>query len=179
MKTRITRRCCVALVFLWAGIGLFAMPAIATGRPNIVFVLADDLGWAELGCYGNTFNETPHLDRLAREGTRLTQAYAAAPVCSPYRAALLSGQHPARVGIVDYLRPNSANALSTAHVTLAEVFERDGYATGIVGKWHLTGYKFHGAEHEVVRGRYSRSGYHLLARPSPAKRSARPDVHLL
>ena len=64
-------------------------------KPNIIFILADDLGWAELGCYGNSFNETPHLDQLAKEGLRFTDAYAAAPVCSPYRAALLTGQHPA------------------------------------------------------------------------------------
>jgi arylsulfatase A len=117
--------------------------------PNIVFVLADDLGWAELGCYGNGFNETPNLDRLAGGGMRFTQAYAAAPVCSPYRAAFLTGQHPARIGILDYLRPNSANALSTHHVTLPETLQRSGYSTGMVGKWHLTGYEFHKAEHEV------------------------------
>ena len=81
-------------------------------KPNIIFILADDLGWAELGCYGNSFNETPNLDQLAKEGLRFTDAYAAAPVCSPYRAALLTGQHPARVGILDYLRPNSSNALT-------------------------------------------------------------------
>jgi arylsulfatase A-like enzyme len=80
---------------------------------------------------------------------RFTHAYAAAPVCSPYRAALLTGQHPARVGIVDYLRPNSADALSTDHVTLPEMLRRRGYATGMVGKWHLTGHAIHGAEHEV------------------------------
>ena len=66
-------------------------------KPNIVFVLADDLGWSELGCYGNTFHETPNLDRMAKEGMRFTQAYAAAPVCSPYRAALLTGYYPARL----------------------------------------------------------------------------------
>ena len=69
--------------------------------PNIIFILADDLGWAELGSYGNRFNETPHLDQLAKEGLRFTQAYAAAPVCSPYRAAFLTGQYPAHVGILD------------------------------------------------------------------------------
>lgn len=105
--------------------------AQASKQPNLIFVLADDLGWAELGCYGNDFNETPHLDQLARRGMRFTQAYAAAPVCSPYRASFLTGQYPARTGILDYLRPNSANALSTDQVTLAEMFQRSGYATGM------------------------------------------------
>ena len=126
------------------------LPHSAPARqPNIVFVLADDLGWAELGCYGNTFNETPNLDQLAKEGVRFTQAYAAAPVCSPYRAALLTGQHPARLNILDYLRPNSSNALPTSHVTLPEILKENGYRTGMVGKWHLTGYKHHDAEFEV------------------------------
>jgi len=120
-----------------------------SGPPNIVFVLADDLGWSELGCYGNRFHDTPNLDRLATEGMRFTDAYAAAPVCSPYRAALLTGQHPARIGIVDYLRPNSSNALSTSYVTLAEMLRENGYMTGHVGKWHLSGYSYHGAEHEL------------------------------
>jgi len=131
-----------------ADIAMFAAPATAAGRPNIVFVLADDLGWAELGCYGNTFNETPHLDRLAREGMRLTQAYAAAPVCSPYRAALLTGQYPSRVGIIDCLRPSDP-PLSTDHITIAEMLKRAGYATGMIGKWHLTGYRLHGAGTEI------------------------------
>lgn len=121
-------------------------------RPNVIFILADDLGWAELGSYGNSFNKTKHLDRLATQGLRFTHAYAAAPVCSPYRAALLTGKHPARIGIVDYLRPNSANALSTAHDTLPEVLQRHGYSTGMIGKWHLTGYEYHDAEHEIKSG---------------------------
>ena len=117
-------------------------------RPNIVIVLADDLGWSDLGCYGNGFNETPNIDRMAAAGVRFTRAYAAAPVCSPYRAALLTGQHPARLGILDYLRPNSANRLSTELKTLPEVLRQHGYRTGMVGKWHLTGYEYHGAEYE-------------------------------
>ncbi len=129
---------------------LMGLRAEATPRPaNIIFVLADDLGWAELGCYGNRFNETPHLDRLAKEGLRFTQAYAAAPVCSPYRAAFLTGQYPARVGILDYLRPDSENGLSKKHVTLPEMLRKNGYATGMIGKWHLSGYKYHGAKNEV------------------------------
>jgi len=117
----------------------------STAKPNIIFVLADDLGWAELGCYGNRFNETPNLDRLAAQGMRFTDAYAAAPVCSPFRASFISGQWPARVGITDYLRPNDAKHLSTDHVTIAEMLRAGGYATGMMGKWHLTGYKNHGA----------------------------------
>jgi arylsulfatase A-like enzyme len=115
-------------------------------KPNIIFILADDLGWAELGCYGNTFNETPNLDRLAKQGMRFTDAYAAAPVCSPYRAALMTGQYPARVGITDYLRPNDKNHLSTQYITIAETLKKTGYVTGIIGKWHLTGYDNHGAK---------------------------------
>ena len=127
-----------------------AETAEASDRPpNIIFILADDLGWSELGCYGNTFHETPHIDRLASEGMRFTQAYAAAPVCSPYRAALLTGRHPARLGITDYLRPNSANALPATGQSLADLLGRHGYATGMIGKWHLTGYHYHGAEHEI------------------------------
>ena len=118
-------------------------------KPNIIFILADDLGWAELGCYGNTFNETPHLDRMAKEGLRFSNAYAAAPVCSPYRAALLTGQHPARIGILDYLRPNSSNALPVSQLTLPKILRENGYATGMVGKWHLTGYKYQDAQFEV------------------------------
>ena len=142
--------------FLAAAIALAGLPLIASaagaggaaGRPNIIFILADDLGWSELGCYGNDFNETPHLDRLATQGMRFTHAYAAAPVCSPYRAALLTGQVPARVGITDYLRPNGPG-LSTDHVTIAELLKRNGYATGMIGKWHLSGYRYHGAATEV------------------------------
>ena len=115
-------------------------------RLNVVYVLADDLGYSELGCYGNTFNETPNLDRLARQGMRFTDAYAAAPVCSPYRAALMTGQWPARVGITDYLRPNDPKHLTTDHTTLAELFKAAGYATGLIGKWHLTGYEHHKAK---------------------------------
>jgi len=115
-------------------------------KPNIVFILADDLGWAELGSYGNKFNETPNLDKLSCEGMRFTDAYAAAPVCSPYRAALMTGQYPARVGITDYLRPNDTKHLSTDYVTIAEMLKRAGYTTGVIGKWHLTGYANHGAK---------------------------------
>ncbi|WP_193788622.1 sulfatase [Rufibacter ruber] len=151
---------------LWAFAGL-AMVALASAcstssnpstgskggqnrQPNVIFILADDLGYSELGAYGNTFNETPNLDKLAAEGVRFTNAYASAPVCSPYRAALMVGQYPARVGITDYLRPDASGHLDTAYVTLAEMFQKNGYRTGIVGKWHLSGYKNHKAPEETL-----------------------------
>ena len=138
----------VAAAPLWAG----RLPARGAGRrggerrPNIIFILADDLGWAELGCYGNTFNETPNLDKLAGAGMRFTQAYAAAPVCSPYRASLMTGQYPVHTGITDYLRPNDARHLATDCVTLPKMLKGAGYVTGLIGKWHLTGYANHGAQ---------------------------------
>lgn len=112
---------------------------------NVIYILADDLGYSELGSYGNTFNETPNLDKMAAEGVRFTNCYASAPVCSPYRAALMTGKYPARLGITDYLRPNAGQHLDTADITLAEMFRNNGYRTGIVGKWHLSGYLKAGA----------------------------------
>lgn len=128
-----------------------------TGResnPNIIFILADDLGYSELGCYGNSFNETPNLDKLASQGIRFTQAYSAAPVSSPYRAALMTGQYPARTGINDYLRPDAAHFLDTTYVTLPEELKTRGYHTGIIGKWHLTGYILNNAPIEISPGRH-------------------------
>ena len=127
-----------------------SLRAQSNQQPNVIYILADDLGYSELGCYGNTFNETPNLDRLASEGVRFTQAYAAAPVCSPYRAALMTGQYPARVGITDYLRPNAADHLDTAYTTLAEALRTNGYRTGIIGKWHLSGYVSSDAPEETL-----------------------------
>lgn len=121
--------------------------------PNVVFILADDLGWAELGCYGNAFNETPHLDDLAKRGMRFTQAYAAAPVCSPTRAALMTGQYPPRVGITDYLSANDTNFLDPARTTLNEALGGAGYKTGLIGKWHLTG------NYDTKRGEPAKHGW--------------------
>uniref|UniRef100_UPI001E6A10E5 N-acetylgalactosamine-6-sulfatase n=1 Tax=Pedobacter yulinensis TaxID=2126353 RepID=UPI001E6A10E5 len=109
-------------------------------KPNIIFIMADDLGWGELGSYGNTFNETPNLDRLSAQGMRFTQAYAAAPVASPTRASIMTGQYPARVGITDFLPEDEKTDRwldPTKYVTLNEALSASGYHTGIVGKWHL------------------------------------------
>ena len=119
------------------------------GSPNIVFILADDLGWADLPAYGNTFNESPHIDKLASEGIRFTNAYAACPVCSPTRASIQSGQYPARVGVIDFIpghwRPyeevivpkNRTQYLPSEIITIGEAMKSVGYATGYFGKWHL------------------------------------------
>lgn len=118
--------------------------------PNIVVILADDLGWRDLGCYGTEFYETPNIDRLAKEGVRFTAAYSACPVCSPTRASLMTGKYPTRVGITDYISTNPAssknkklltpdNVLQLPHdeQTIAELVKPAGYRTFYAGKWHL------------------------------------------
>ncbi|OAQ40354.1 N-acetylgalactosamine-6-sulfatase [Pedobacter psychrophilus] len=107
-------------------------------KPNIVFIMADDLGYGELGSYGNTFSETPNLDKLATQSMRFTQAYVAAPICSPSRVALMTGQYPARVGITDFLPAKTDRWLDPAkYFTINEALGQVGYHTGIIGKWHL------------------------------------------
>lgn len=130
--------------------GFFFSPGTSTAaRPNVIIILADDLGWADLGCYGNTFNETPQLDRLAAQGLRFTQFYAG-PVCSPTRANLQSGQDQARYGITQHIpghrRPYARLIdpvvplqLPLETRTFAETLATAGYRTGYFGKWHLGG----------------------------------------
>ena len=108
----------------------------AAPRPNIVLIFADDLGYGDLACYGSR-NVTPNLDRMAKEGARFTDFYAAQAVCSASRAALLTGRYPNRVGILGALGPKAKNGLSSNEVTIAEVLKGQGYATAIFGKWHL------------------------------------------
>ncbi len=117
--------------------------------PNIVFILADDLGWADLPMYGNTFNEAPNLHKLASEGMKFTDAYAANPVCSPTRASIQTGLYPARIGINDWIpghwRPfekvtsaiNTVQELPLDYETIGEALQQAGYKTGYFGKWHV------------------------------------------
>lgn len=117
---------------------LLCFQLVQAQQPNIVFIMADDLGSFELGSYGNTFNETPNLDKMATDGMRFTQAYSAAPICSPARAGFITGQYPARIGITDYLTINAARYLDPQkYFTLNEALSAGGYHTGIIGKWHL------------------------------------------
>ena len=121
--------------------------------PNFLFLLVDDLGWADLGCYGSTFHETPHLDRLAKEGLRFTDAYTAASICSPTRASIMTGKHPVRVDITDWIpgsngqgrrmkTPRDTHQLALEEVTIAEALKEGGYSTFYTGKWHLGGKAF-------------------------------------
>ncbi|MCP3903628.1 MAG: sulfatase [Planctomycetes bacterium] len=143
---------------------LSSLPAVAA-EPNVVIVLVDDLGAADLGCSGSAYYETPAIDRLAREGMRFTNAYAACAVCSPTRAAVMTGRSPTRTGVTDWIRPLAGRPwteaevraapplvddekrvlltprnprwLERSEVTMAEVLRARGYTTAFIGKWHL------------------------------------------
>jgi len=119
-------------------------------RPNVVMILVDDLGWTDLGCYGNELHDTPTLDRLAEEGTRFTNAYASAPNCSPTRSAILTGHSPAALNITDYIPgrdvphaelrpPEGRHKLPATPPTLAARLSEVGYTSTSIGKWHLGG----------------------------------------
>lgn len=121
--------------------------------PNIVFILADDLGVPQLSCYGSTYYQTPHIDHLAEMGIRFTNAYSAGPVCSPTRAAFMTGKYPARLHLTDYIpgndsqdrlliTPSWTKFLPLEELTIGEVLKKQGYATALFGKWHLSREKF-------------------------------------
>jgi len=112
--------------------------SLAGTQPNIILINCDDLGYGDLGCYGAKDIRTPHLDRMAAEGTRFTDFSVTSALCTPSRAALMTGKYPGRVGLATgVLRPDAQNGLAGSEVTLAEVLKPAGYATGCIGKWHL------------------------------------------
>lgn len=131
---------------------LLLSPSIAAGATtNFVFFLVDDLGWADIGCFGSEFYETPNIDALCASGMKFTNAYAACPVCSPTRASIMTGRHPVRVDITDWIPGRRTSSVKNAkfkhifdrdnlaleEVTIAEVLKENGYQTFFAGKWHL------------------------------------------
>lgn len=105
--------------------------------PNIILIFADDLGYGDLGSFGHPTIQTPNLDQMAMEGQKWTQFYVAAPLCTPSRAALLTGRYPIRSGVIDVLFPYDSTGLPTSEVTIAELLKQKDYATTTIGKWHL------------------------------------------
>lgn len=142
------RRDIVKICTLGALLVTLASPLHAADRPNVVFILVDDLGWMDLGCQGSLVYKTPNIDRLADSAMRFTDAYASCPVCSPTRASIMTGKAPTRLNITDWipgsnpknrklLGPQDLHALPLSEVTLAETFKANGYKTFFAGKWHL------------------------------------------
>jgi arylsulfatase A-like enzyme len=143
-----------ALTFLTLILPLRWVPsdaAVPVSKPNVILILIDDMGWADAGCYGSSFYKTPQIDRLAAQGVRFTDAYAAGPVCSPTRASILTGKHPARLQLTDWLpgrqdrpsqklvKPDIQEHLPLGEVTIAEALKPAGYVSASIGKWHLGG----------------------------------------
>lgn len=141
--------CCALLIYIISSCRASDSCVAADRAPNIVLILADDLGWSDLGCYGADLHETPYLDQFARESLRFTDAYAM-PVCSPTRAALMTGKHAARVHMTIWsegsltgpknralLQGDSLHSLPRTEITLAKRLQAAGYLTALVGKWHL------------------------------------------
>lgn len=139
---------------LFVSLLLVSTSLLAAEPPNVVLIVADDLGAMDLGCYGSKFHRTPHLDKLAADGMRFTQSYAACPVCSPSRAAIMTGRYPQRFQLTDWLpgrpdrpdqrlkRPMLRNHLPLEAVTIADLLKPAGYVCASIGKWHLGGEGF-------------------------------------
>lgn len=142
MQTLVRVSVFLSLLCGWLNVG-------AAKQTNFLFFLVDDMGWADIGANGSKFHETPHIDKLAASGIRFTQGYAACPVCSPTRASIMTGRHPVRVDITDWipgqgnhannklLHPQDRNNLALEEVTIAEQLKTHGYQTFFAGKWHL------------------------------------------
>jgi len=181
----LTLRTVVLTLFGLVLLGSVAPAAEQARKPNVVFILADDLGWADLTPYGSTFHDTPNLKRLADRSVRFTNYYAASPLCSPTRSSILTGLYPARTGITSpachlpaiqlekrlvagspksrVLQADSLTRLMGEYVTLAEVFKDAGYATAHFGKWHLG----HGAGYEPKDQGFDADIPHTPKAPGP------------
>lgn len=147
-----------------AGASYVLGPALALspsrrGKLNFIFILVDDMGWTDLGCYGSRFYETPNIDKLAREGMRFTNAYVAAPVCSPSRASILTGKYPARLHLTDWipgrkqwptaklLVPEFDQQLPLVELIIPQALKPAGYVSASIGKWHLGDQPFYPDKH--------------------------------
>ena len=133
-----------------------AFTVATAAQPNIVIILADDLGYGDLGCYGHPTIRTPNLDRMAAEGARFTQFYVAAEVCTPSRASILTGRYPIRSGMAHnqfrVLRSISTGGLPASEITIAQALKTQGYTTGMIGKWHLGVWTNNPAHHPLKHG---------------------------
>ena len=117
---------------------MFATSVAAAGKPNFIIIFTDDQGYGDLSCFGSKTIQTPNIDRLAKEGRKFTSFMVASPVCTPSRAALLTGCYPKRVGMHQHvLFPSSTKGLNPAEHTIADHLKSQGYATACFGKWHL------------------------------------------
>ena len=146
MKTKRNNRLALLSIFMF----LSPFFGLQAKKPtNFVFFLVDDMGMMDVGAFGSTFHETPHIDHLAKTGMKFNNGYAACPVCSPTRASIMTGRHPVRVDITDWipgqsnkktnklLHPSDRNNLAHEEVTIAEELKSHGYQTFFAGKWHL------------------------------------------
>jgi arylsulfatase A-like enzyme len=188
---------------LFVGLALSASIALSASaeRPvNIVVFLVDDLGATDLGCFGSTFYETPHIDRLAKDGMRFTAAYSTCPVCSPTRASMMTGRYPQRTGITDYINASGANQpeqwqrdtkllpapyadhLALEERTIADALRAAGYATFFAGKWHLGGKGFQPTDQgfEINLGGYNAGSPRSYFSPyqNPYLKNGPPGEHL-
>ncbi len=149
----------VLAAYFLAGCCTFRLPAEPAQRPNFLFILVDDLGWTDVGCFGSKYYATPSIDRLATQGMRFTDAYAACAVCSPTRASIMTGKYPARLHLTDWI-PGEGNApahalcvpawrqyLPLEEATIAKVLKSAGYVTASIGKWHLGGPAYYPEHH--------------------------------
>ncbi|QDU39292.1 Arylsulfatase [Maioricimonas rarisocia] len=138
-KTKPTRSRLLLAGLLFVAAVAVQSTASAADRPNVLVILCDDLGYGDLACYGHETIKTPHLDKLAAEGVRLTDCYSASPLCSPARAGLLTGRTPSRSGIYSWIAPRNPMYLKQDETTIATILKGAGYDTCHVGKWHLNG----------------------------------------